>query len=168
MNASAVRDRAPAGSWWAFVPVAMLGAMLIGLGVMCWIAVHDPGFSLEHDYYRKAVLYDREIEQKQHNAKLGWQFAIDTSRHGRDVELRASLFDRDHRPITGARVELEAFYNARASDRHTLPLSEVEPGRYVVTLPAARPGLWELRLAATRDAERYTDALRVDFPQDLR
>ena len=36
---------------WPWVPAGLLGAMLIGLGTMATIAIRDPGFALERDYY---------------------------------------------------------------------------------------------------------------------
>jgi hypothetical protein len=47
------------GAFWAWVPATLLGSMLAGLGIMAYIAVDDPTFALEPDYYDKAVHWDR-------------------------------------------------------------------------------------------------------------
>jgi nitrogen fixation protein FixH len=131
--------------------------------------MNDTGFALERDYYRKAVDYDGEIEQRKENARLGWRLraalAPDTSKSG--TSLVVSAEDRAG-PVTGARLTAEAFANAHAATVFDLTLTEIAPGRYRATLPAARGGLWELRLRVERGGERFTEVVRLSLPGDDR
>jgi nitrogen fixation protein FixH len=150
---------------WPWVPGALLSSMLAGLGTLAAIAMNDPGFALERDYYRKAVGYDREIEQRTENAQLGWrlQAALSRDTTGSTTTLVVSADDAAG-PVTGAQVTAEAIENAHAATVFDLTLVEIAPGRYRATVPVARPGLWELRLSLVRGGERFTEVVRLTTP----
>jgi hypothetical protein len=137
--------------------------MLAGLGTMAVIASRDPGFALERDYYAKAVHYDREIEQRARNARLGWSVvstlgAADRSSPTRlDVQIRmpSGL-------VQGARVSVQALRNASASIVLDARCEESAPGRYHAELPLGQGGLWELRFVVEQGSERFTEVVRHD------
>jgi hypothetical protein len=151
-------------SLWAWVPVGLLGAMFLGLGTLTYIAVSDPHFALEPDYYDKAVHWDRAQALARESAATGLKVMVDPLVRSSDgsVALRLSLSDRDARPVVGANVAVEAFPNAFASHVERPALSEVAPGVYVGRLPRAVLGVWELRLTATSGALRFRQVLRQD------
>jgi len=152
------------GSYWAFVPAGLLAAMLVGLLTMAMIAADDPSFAVESDYYKKAVAWDRELEQQGENARLARKVTLETrSSSERTAALALRVTDARGAPLDGAEVELEAFPNARAGERQRLVFTERRPGAYAAELPLTRTGLWELRLTVTRGKERTTHVLRVDF-----
>jgi nitrogen fixation protein FixH len=148
---------------WAFVPAGLLTLMLSGQAVMISKAVGDPSFSVERDYYRKAVAWDLEREQREHNALLDWKLDLVARPTARGSELFIRLSDRVGAPITDAAVRVEAFFNARASDVATMTLEPMANGQYHATLPLKRAGLWELRFFATRSGQRFTAILRQDL-----
>jgi hypothetical protein len=150
---------------WPWVPGALLAGMLAGLGTLAVIATNDPGFALERDYYRKAVGYDREIEQRRENARLGWRLQAALSREagGSGTSLLVSAEDAAG-PVAGARVTAEAFANAHAATVFDLTLVEIAPGRYRANLPAMRSGLWEFRLRLLRGGESFTEVVRLTAP----
>jgi nitrogen fixation protein FixH len=143
---------------WAYVPAGLLLAMLAGLLTLARIAKDDPGFSVEGDYYRKASTWDAEMAQRARNDQLGWQVELAANEH----ELEVTLRDRTGVAIQGARVQVDAFHNARAQQPRTLKLSATGD-RYRAELGPARPGLWEFRLSAERGSERFTAVLRRDL-----
>jgi nitrogen fixation protein FixH len=153
------------GALWAYVPVVLLVAMLGGLGVLTSIAVDDPAFAIEKDYYQKAVSWDRELAQQQQNAELGWHAELELrALPDRRPELRAVLLDARRQPIRDAKLSVEAFPNARAEQRLSLRLEPDESGAYRAVLAARRGGLWEFRLRAVRGNEQYTEIVRQDVP----
>lgn len=151
-------------SLWAWVPVGLLSAMFIGLGTLTYIAVSDPHFALEPDYYDKAVHWDRSQALARESAATGLRVTVAPLHRSSDgsVVVRLSLVDRDVRPVVGATVAVEAFPNAFASHVERPALSEEGPGVYVGRIPRAVLGVWELRLTATSGALRFRQVVRQD------
>ena len=155
-----------AGRFWAWVPALLLGSMLAGLGTLTCIAVNDPHFALEPDYYAKAVKWDRTQAQAAESAASGIQLSLLqplTADAGGHVELRVNVVDREHAPLTQAQVQLEAFPNAYASRIQRAVLRELEPGVYGCQLERAGAGLWELRLNVTQGSRSFRQVLRQDI-----
>lgn len=154
-----------AGRFWAWVPAGLLGSMLLGLGSLAYIAIDDPGFALEPNYYDKAVHWDRSQAEARASQELGYRLelaaplilAADGS-----VEVELSLLDRAGLPLTGAEVRVDMFANASANHIEHLSLREVAPGRYSASLPQGALGLWELRCAVNHGGRRYQQTLRRD------
>jgi nitrogen fixation protein FixH len=145
--------------FWSFVPAGLLAAMLAGLGTMATIAVRDPGFATEQNYYEKAVNYDHEIAQRAENTRLDWQLEASLASAGPKTPIVLRIRDRGM-PLAGARVHLVALRNARSSVVLDTQLTESAPGEYRGSLPLVRGGLWELRFSAERGAERFTQVER--------
>ena len=152
-------------SSWAWVPVLMLGSMFVGLGSMAYVAIDDPHFALEPDYYDKAVHWDRSQAEAHASAETGLSLELTqplvTSADGSaDVEIRVT--DREKRPFPGASVELRAFPNAYAGRVVKLTLRENAPGVYAGRLPRSVLGLWELRFDLLRGALHFQQVVRQD------
>jgi hypothetical protein len=145
---------------WAYVPAALLGSSLLGLGSLAWIASHDPSFSLEPDYYAKAVNWDQERAQWAENRRLGYE--LELSPIGGDSTLTVRLSSATGAPLSGAEVRADAFFNGRASKIHHVVWSERAPGIYVTALARAQAGLWEFRFTVRRGSERFTRVVRAD------
>lgn len=162
-------ERPPApgrGRAWALAPFLILGGGLAGLGVMTALAVDDPSFALERDYYRKAVEIDARRAQEARNRELGWELILESiPETPSGGELIVMLLD-GQRGVDGpallddARVTLEAFHNARALDIQELELEGVGEGRYRTRLTSVRPGLWELRFTVQRHGTVFTSVQR--------
>jgi hypothetical protein len=150
---------------WAWVPALMLGSMLLGLGTMAYVAIDDPHFALEPNYYDKAVHWDQSRAEARQSASSGLSLSLTrplvTSADGSvDVEIRVA--DRQKNPVLGAQVELQAFPNAYAERIEKLTLRESAPGVYSGRLSRGVLGLWELRFALARDALRFHEVVRQD------
>ena len=149
-----------------WVPVALLGAMVTGLGAMASIAVNDSGFALERDYYAKAVAYDGEIAQRAQNARLGWSLTADAAPAQARKSSRLEVRLGDGRgTLERARVHVEALRNAAAGRVLEAELRELAPGRYEAELPLGRGGLWDFRFTVTRDGSRFTKTERLDVAE---
>ena len=158
------RSERRSGLFWALVPVGILGSALVGLGTLASIAVHDPGFALEKNYYERAVNWDRQRAQEATNAQLGYNVALRVARSGEAAELELELADRAGRALPGAVVTVEAFSNARSGQRQLLSLIAGSDGRYRAGLAWPRPGLWEFRVEVLAEGQRFTQVIRADMP----
>ena len=161
---NAARNAGRSGLFWALVPVGILGSALIGLGTLVSIAVHDPGFALEKNYYERAVHWDQQRAQEATNAELGYNVAIRVAASSPGAELELSLSDRGGHALPGAVVTVEAFANARSAQRQVLSLTAGSDGRYRAPLAWPRPGLWEFRVEVRAEGRRFTQVIRADLP----
>lgn len=158
------KERSRGALFWKLFPVALLVTSSAGWLMMVSIAVDDPGFAVEADYYKKASSYDEVIAQRSLNQKLGFQarltrFDVDAS--GKTV-AELSLRDRTGAPLSGAQVQVEAFHNARARHIEELRAKELEPGLYQFVFKSRRLGLWELRLEVRKEG-RFTKTFRPEL-----
>ncbi len=160
MKTTSIRS---SGALWAWLPVLLLGSMLAGLGTLTYIAVDDPHFALEPNYYDKAVHWDQARDAARRSREAGFHVELGPLvERGGVATLELSLRDRTNQPVSGASVTVEAFPNAYATRVERLRLREVSPGKYVGELRRAVPGLWELRLSARAAAQRFQQVLRRD------
>jgi hypothetical protein len=138
-------------------PVAMNGWVLAKLS-------NDSTFAVEDDYYRKAVTWDDHMAQAGRNTNLGWKAAATATRTpGQGIRLQFVLTEASGQPVTGAKVSVLAFHNARAGLRVESVATAEGPG-YRADLKLDQPGLHEVRLTAQRGAQVFTQVLRVDVP----
>jgi nitrogen fixation protein FixH len=152
------------GSWWAFAPALLLGSMLIGLGSMAVIAVDDPSFAIESDYYRKATSWDATRAQAAANGALGWSVDVRAGEPAADGAIQVTVAITSERaPLMGASVRAQAFPNARASELHELEFEEVASGVYQARLRRPRLGIWEFRVQVRHGQDTYADALRLEL-----
>jgi hypothetical protein len=154
------RPRAPqpltrAARFWAAFPLLLLGGMLLGWGYMVAIALDDPSFSVEPDYYRKAVGWDAHQRQVAHDRALGWALSSDLVATRGGAELSARLVDADGALVTGATVEVEAFHVARGAEIFRATLVEGPGGTYRAALPLRRAGIYELRFDVGRGPQAF-------------
>lgn len=148
-------------------PVAVALVLAASAGSNIWVmfvAKADPAFAVEPDYYAKAVGWDARMAQERLNSALGWRAtaSLTLARPGVPGLITVHLTDAAGRPVTGATLSVEAMHNARASQRYEAALQPRNHGDYAAPLDAHRPGAWEVRLAATRGEEHFTNILRID------
>jgi nitrogen fixation protein FixH len=162
----------PAHILWPGIVVGLLGLSLAICIATVVLATGDPSVAVEPAYYERALAWDvRQGEQAASDA-LGWRCDILIDVHadlvgGRTVTV--ALEDAAG-PVVGATVGIEAFANARASQRYQLDMTPAGAGRYEATLPAPRSGLWTLSVRAQRgqDVLTITDRLTVEPPERSR
>lgn len=146
-------------------PVAVISLAAVALGanfLMVYLAVTDPGFGVEPDYYQKALKWDGHMAQQQANSDLGWSFEFDVSKQKNPdgtLEVRAVVMDDAGVTIDNATVELTTFHNAQSSYPLQAKLASRGEGVYSATLPFRRPGLWEFRFLLQRGETRFTNTV---------
>jgi nitrogen fixation protein FixH len=135
------------------------------MGVLVSIAVDDPHFALESNYYDKAVHWDTSRAEAKASSALGLELALaPTLERAADgtVTLELGVADRGHTGFVGGTVQIEAFPNAYAKEVQRVTLRETSPGVYRGQLARSVLGLWELRVTVTRGRERFYEVLRRD------
>jgi hypothetical protein len=143
----------------------ILGGMFAGLGTMTYLALDDPGFALESNYYDKAVHWDRSQAEAEASRELGLTVSVaralklTASGH---IDLELQVTDRGGAAYGGADVLVEAFANAHAAHVEQLRLREAAAGAYTARIVGGARGLWELRVSVVRGRERFQQVLRVD------
>ncbi|MFG0316370.1 MAG: FixH family protein [Planctomycetota bacterium JB042] len=148
---------------WVGLVVLLLGMSVVIQGTALFLANSDPSFAVEEDYERKAAAWDDLARRRRASDALGWAADVSTRAGDRrgDAVVRVSLADRNGLPVEAAEVVVETFHNARASRVLTDVLRTTDaPGVYEATLPMRRPGLWELRITATRGEDVFLRTLR--------
>jgi len=159
------------GWYWPF----LLGGLLAsGVGANVYfmsLAVGDPSFAVEPEYYAKAVAWNAHQAQAGENDRLGWTLALTVQPADpatRRARVVAKLADRDGRKVAGLTVRLAAFHNARAADILEAALAETSEHDYAGEVAVARPGLWEFRIVAERGAQTFTAVVDQDAPGVVR
>jgi nitrogen fixation protein FixH len=147
------------------VIVALLGVSLSANLALLVLAVDDPSFAVEPEYYEKAMAWDEKRAQDRRNEELGWSLELEV---GHDPSPSGSrtvallLLDDEGAAIEGATVRLETFHNARAGEIFESTLAPEGGGRYAAALPLRRPGLWEFRFVVESGGETFTKTLLRD------
>jgi nitrogen fixation protein FixH len=125
---------------------------------MVVIAVRDPSFAVEKDYYKKGVEWDLQRRIAKESEALGWKADLSLKAEMPNQplhQIRLALLDAQKKPIDGASIAIQAFHNANAAKRLTLTLKKAVDGRYEAALMANRPGLWIFRIEAQKDGKRF-------------
>jgi nitrogen fixation protein FixH len=146
-----------------FLPCGLLGLMLVGWGYMVSVALDDPSFSVEENYYEKAIGWDDHQAQEAKNQALGWHLATEFDPRGADMRVSATLLDRHGAQLSGATISIEAFPVARGGDVVKAVLRDQGDGSYGAVLPMRRPGIWELRYTVEHGGERFTLVQREEL-----
>lgn len=150
---------------WAWAPVGMIGTMLAGLSYMAYLATNDPSFSVEKDYYKKAIAWDDTQAQAAKNAQLGWSLDFSVEPKGGQLLLAVRPKDSHGKPIRDASVEVEAFANARAGQVLSAQMNHEQNGELHAAIPFVRPGVWEFRFVVQAGGERFTQIVRTEVPR---
>jgi hypothetical protein len=161
--ASAPQRESRRARFWKLFPFGLLGTMLLGWGYMVSVALDDPSFSVEKEYYAKAVDWDAHQAQLARNRELGWQIHARLDPEGHDMRLAVTVVDRRGAQVRGARVAVEAFPVARGTDLIEASLVARHDGSYSALLPMRRPGIWEFRYSVERSGEVFTSVQREEL-----
>ncbi len=159
------RDSKASGRFWMLVPVLLLGASVAGWIVMVRLAVDDPGFSLEPDYYRKAVEFDAREARRRAADDVGFRVDVESFvRDGATTRLRVRARDRAGVELTGAMLRGIGFSNARAKNVVPLSFRAESDGVFVAEFDEnVHLGLWELRLEIVRGETEVERVIRAEL-----
>jgi nitrogen fixation protein FixH len=135
---------------WPVLLAAALLAQAAGVLTMVTIAARDRNFSVEPNYYEKAVHWDDAARERDHARELGWSVTTAI----RDRSLVVNLATALGAPLEGASISGEYFHQAHTREHSNVTLTAVSPGRYECPVGVLRPGFFQVRLQIVRGPER--------------
>lgn len=145
-------------------PAAIIGLILFGMTMtfgLLFASRVDGGPEVIPDYYDKAVAWDKAAATRTASNALGWTAEVEHVETGR---LSVGLRDASGKPITGidGRITLTRPHLAAFSE--VIPF-RVDTTRADVNLPvtARGSGLWDVRIEANRNGERFLHVLRREW-----
>lgn len=144
-----------AATRWKLVPFAILVPTVIFAVWRIQIALDDPHFAVQEDYYEKGVHFDEELARRAASDALHWSGDLlpGTRAEGGGVQL--TLNDEAGVPIEGAVGTLRAFHNAYPAQAQEVSWRESAPGVYDAELVYDRSGIWRWQLVLTRGEQRW-------------
>lgn len=153
------------GWWIPWIFVAGFGVVLLVNGIMIWVAASTWTGISTNRAYDKGLTYNRNLEAAARQALLGWQARI-VARPGADgrPELVVTLADAGGQPLAAAQVEATFERPTHQGHDFTLDLAPDGIGSYRAAFTAPLAGVWDVRVVATRGADRLvaTHRLMVD------
>ncbi len=160
------------GMGWPIGVVVILVATVASNISVIVLTRDDPSFAVEPDYYRKAVAWDSTQERVAESDALHWRLsahvsALNAAENSGSRTLTIELTDNTGAAVRNASLSGSLLHVARANDVQRIAFTENAAGQYVVTVPMPRDGIWELRLAAQRQTDRFQETVRIDTERDL-
>lgn len=151
------------GMGWPIGIVAILLAGVVGNLAVIVITKDDPSFSVEPDYYRKAVDWDSTAARQVRSDALQWRVAarVETGT-GDQSQLTLDLTDAQGAIVRDATLRGSLLHIARGDDVQQVVFTQSASGAYVASVPMPRAGVWELRLTADRDSSHFVHTVRVE------
>lgn len=143
--------------------VAMFGVVLLANGVMIWTALGTwRGLSTESPW-EAGARYNATLDAQAAQDALGWDLDVAVARQtGTTVRVRVALHDAEGAPLAAERVTVGFVRPTHEGYDTTARLSPSgAPGRYVGHAEVPLDGLWDLRIAAERGADRLHVTRRV-------
>ena len=163
-EARAIATERRRGMFWPWFVAFLLAATAAAQGIMLYAATHDPTFSIEPDYYRKAVAWDSTMARERSSAALGWRSVVAMVPAGGDTAtLQVTIVDRAGVPVMGANAAAVLVNNLDGDAHVTVSLAESAAGSYSAALRKPRRGLWEVRLDVRRGGDRFMSTIRVEY-----
>ncbi len=154
----------PSGRAWAWLPVVLLVSLMAIQGVMAMVAMSDPAFAVEPDYYERATHWDDEAARRSKSQALGWSAKVVALTRQRELaRLELTLSDATGAPLDADAISAEYFANARAGDRARAELHSVAPGRYALQFRPTRSGLWQFNLEVRRGEDTFFSQVSTDL-----
>lgn len=151
------------GMGWPIGIVAILLASVAGNVAVIMITKDDPSFSVEPDYYRKAVEWDSTAARKARSDALDWHVAARVEAGtGAQSQLTLDLTDAQGAIVRDATLRGSLLHIARGDDVQQVTFAQTDNGAYVASVPMERAGVWELRLTADRDSSHFLHTVRVE------
>lgn len=172
MNPAIARNLIPARSptrrrRWPWIIVGLLAAHTTLMIVFVVIATRDKSFSVDPDYYGKAVHWDDLQAQQRASDALGWHAILrpeeSTDTNGaRTIVLE--LTDSAGSAIPATAVEATYFHHAHGDQVRKVAFapSASDARQFAVRAPMSHPGMWEFHVTARAGDRLFVKTLTVD------
>lgn len=154
---------------WILAAVAFASAILVGNGVMIWMASRDYPGSVVNNYFENYERFNAFQEKLAAQKDLGWRVRTrlaDLPIEGEPLQVRVEARDALGRDLSGARVQLHFVSSDDAREDRRIRLRESREGQYTGRVRLPSPGNWEVvtRVMRGGDAYRVRRHLWVEEP----
>ena len=139
----------------AFV-VGFFGLIFAVNGYLVYRAVATHSGEVANEPYRKGLQYNERIAAAERQAELGWTEDISFDRSG---ELTVVMQDRAGLPVRGLHVDATLSRPATSRETVSIPLRELQSGRYTGSVNKPAPGSYIVDVTA-RPARKQEIAFR--------
>lgn len=155
------------GRRWIVFIVSLLALNVAVCAVTVTKALSNGGLVVEPDYDRKASNHTQAMRTAQASRSLHWTCTTETP-IATDIDdqppktndaICLKFIAADGAPVTDLDVRVTYFHRAAAKQQTLVRLPQLTPGMYQAQAPHDRPGIWELRITAQRQRERYENTL---------
>lgn len=158
------KPRKGLGKHWPWFLVTLL---TFGCGMniyMVIVAVNDPSFAIEKNYYKKAIDWDKTMAQNSMNAQLKWRLDLKTepvlvNKKAR-LQFKVKVFDRNGKLLPDVHVSAEVFHNARSRRRSNVDLVRRSNNVHQGDISFHRRGLWVFHFTVVKGKLQFTQKLR--------
>ncbi len=150
------------GSWIPWIFVGCFGIVLLVNGIMVYVAATTWTGIAVNRAYDKGLTYNRNLEAAERQEALGWEVSLVTDVRADLVgTVEVALHDSDGAPLH--RAEVVVAFERPTHEGHDFAVELVPNGAGTYTAPftAPLPGLWDLRLVATKGSDRFVATERV-------
>ena len=147
--AAAASKPPPRRRRWPIIIAALLVAHTALMITFVAIATRDPNFSVDPDYYGKAIRWDQQQARQRASDLLGWQ--ADLMIEGPQRQPILTLTDGMGRPIPSISASATYFHYAHAQDVRTtvFNVNYAQPTRFMADVLLPYAGEWEFHVTAS-------------------
>ena len=154
----------PSDRWIPWSIVAFFVALTAILAHFVWLAVHNFPGTVADKAYEQGLAYNQVLQAAAAQDKLGWHAALAFATPAQTLRLTYTLQDATGTPLRAAAVQGWLYRPSSSKLDEKLTLMETQPGVYEAELAKPAAGLWEVRLAAQRGADRHQHSERITLP----
>ena len=169
-NAALIPARSPRSARrpWLKIIIGLLVGHTALMMAFVVIATRDASFSVNPDYYGKAVRWDQDQARRRASDQLGWTAALEVggpvgSEGRRAVAL--NLADATGRPIPVGVADVVYFHHARGREKRTAMLAASnDPMKYEANLLLPQAGEWEFQINVRSGSHEFLKTMTIDVP----
>ncbi|MCW9035643.1 MAG: FixH family protein [Alphaproteobacteria bacterium] len=154
-------------SWWyPWIFVAFFAVIITVNGIMIYFAT-STFTGLETDkHYVKGLKYNDNLEGVKKQAEMGWKdttswVAIAEDGLSRSGRINTVFQDKDGKPLKGLTIKAMVIRPTHAGYDMDVDLQSAGMGTYELAVTLPLPGLWDVRLLASRGEEHYQRVQRL-------
>lgn len=147
---------------WLALLVLVVG---VNVGFITIAVITNPGL-VEEDYYERGRQHEREfLREREARSQLAWGTRIQTPDAivaGRRASYHLTVVDRVGQPLSGAAIVAHAYRPSDASADFMTNFEEIAPGVYRGDIAFPLKGIWDLKVAISRDNESLEVSRRLN------
>ena len=150
-------------SWPLAIVTLLVANICIAVGTLI-LANTNGGVQVVPDYYAQAVAWDSLAAVQQSTTAMNWSVEVKANRQGKTTTV--TVTDNDGLPVSGLVVSaiVSRPHLSEPTAVFALVADEI-PGKYISTESEFdSAGIYDFKIAATRDVDMFSRTFRVDVP----